>query len=80
MVAGVGLVHGQTHHLIAGLGAVLVGVHIEHARPLAVQGTGNVEGGRAVSCRLCHALDDELSLRNVIRCRLIPKKTRVDWA
>ena len=66
MVARVGFVHGEAHHLVARLGAELVSVDVEHARPLAVQAPGKIEGGRAVSCRLGHALDDELRLRNVV--------------
>ena len=66
-MARVGFMHGEADHLVAGLGAELVGVDVEHAGPLAVQGPGKIESGGAVSCRLCHALDDELRLRDVVK-------------
>ena len=65
-MAWVGLVHGKADHLVAGLRAELVGVDVEHAGPLAVQGPGKIESGRSVSRRLCHALDDELRLWDVV--------------
>ena len=60
MVSGVGLVHGQTDHLILGLRIILVSVDIEHPRSLTIQGSCEVEGCRTVAGRFSNWLDDQL--------------------